>query len=64
MNQDEIKFCPGCGAKGVATREITPNHIVELYCPHCGVLAILLWRDRELIGTTATHDPDSDTESW
>ena len=42
MNQDEIKFCPGCGAKGVATREITPNHIVELYCPHCGVLAILL----------------------
>jgi hypothetical protein len=42
MNQDEIKFCPGCGANGVATREITPNHILELYCPHCGVLAILL----------------------
>jgi hypothetical protein len=42
MNQGEIKFCPECGANGVVTREITPNHILELYCPHCGVLAILL----------------------
>jgi hypothetical protein len=64
MNQGEIKFCPECGANGVETREITPSHILELYCPHCGVLAILLWRDRELICTTATHDPDSDSEAW
>jgi hypothetical protein len=27
MNRGEIKFCPECGAQGVATREVTPNHI-------------------------------------
>jgi len=64
MNQGEIKFCPQCGAGDPATREITPNHVLELYCPHCGVIAILLWFDRALVGTTAEHDPDSDSESW
>jgi len=64
MNASRMKFCPQCGADDLVTREITPNHILELYCPHCGVVAILLWRDDELIGTTAMHDPDSDSESW
>jgi len=64
MSSCEIRFCPQCGAKELATREITPSHILELYCPHCGILALLLWQEHELIGTTAAHDPDSDTESW
>lgn len=60
----QIKFCPQCGAGDLAITEITPNHVLELYCPHCGVMAVLLWQDHELIGTTATHDPDSDAEAW
>ena len=64
MSQGELKFCPECGAEGVVIREVTPNHIRELYCPHCGTLAVLLWEDHALVGTTATHDPDSDTEAW
>jgi hypothetical protein len=64
MNPSEIKFCPQCGACDLATREITPNHILELYCPHCGVIAILLWCDHELIGHAAVHDLDSDSEAW
>ncbi len=60
----EIKFCPQCGAEGIVTREITPNHVLELYCPHCGSIAEVLWGDRPLVGTTATHDPDSDSEAW
>jgi len=64
MNASQMKFCPQCGADDLVTREITPNHILELYCPHCGAVAIMLWHDDELIGTTATHDPDSDSEPW
>jgi hypothetical protein len=64
MNQAEIKFCPECGAEGVITREITPNHILELICPHCGTSALLLWQEHDLVGATAAHDPDSDTEAW
>jgi Zn finger protein HypA/HybF involved in hydrogenase expression len=64
MNREEIKFCPQCGGNDLATREITPNHILELYCPHCGAIAMLLWFDRALVGSTAEHDPDSDAESW
>ena len=64
MNQGKIKFCPECGLEGVLIKEVTPNHVVELYCPHCGEVALLLWQDHELIGTTAAHDPDGDSESW
>jgi len=64
MNSDDVKFCPKCGAGDLATREITPNHVLELYCPHCGVIAVMLWFDRALVGTKVEHDPDSDTESW
>jgi hypothetical protein len=64
MNELHIKFCPECGAEGVVTREVTPNHIIELYCPHCGILTLLLWQDHDVIGTTAAHDPDSDAEAW
>lgn len=64
MNESQVKFCPQCGADDLATREITPNHVLELYCPHCGILAVLLWQDHALVGHTATHDPDSDAESW
>ncbi len=64
MSHGEMRFCPECGAEGVATKEVTPNHIVELYCPHCGALTLLLWQDHALIGTTTTHDPDSDAEAW
>ena len=64
MNGCEIKFCPGCGADGIATREITPNHVLEVCCPHCGVIAVLLWLEHALIGTSAMHDPDSDSEAW
>jgi len=60
----EVKFCPQCGSDGVAAREITPSHIVEVYCPHCGALAVLFWQDHELVGSVATHDPDSDSEAW
>jgi hypothetical protein len=38
MNGCEIRFCPQCGTDGVGTREITPNHILELHCPHCGFM--------------------------
>lgn len=64
MTPAAVKYCPQCGAGDLAKREITPNHILELYCPHCGVIAIMLWFDRTLVGTTAEHDPDSDSESW
>lgn len=64
MRGVEIKFCLQCGAEGVVTREVTPNHVIELYCPHCGVLAELLWGDRTMIGTNTEHDPDSDSEAW
>jgi Zn finger protein HypA/HybF involved in hydrogenase expression len=64
MNRGEIKFCPQCGAGDLATKEITPNHILELYCPHCGSISVMLWFDRALVGRTVEHDPDSDTESW
>jgi hypothetical protein len=64
MDQAHIKFCPECGADGVVTKEVTPNHIIELYCPHCGILTLLLWQDHALIGTAASHDPDSDAEAW
>lgn len=64
MDGCEIKFCPQCGADGVVTKQITPNHVLELYCPDCGAIAILLWREHALVGTLATHDPDSDTEAW
>jgi hypothetical protein len=64
MSGREIKFCPECGATGLAIREVTPSQVVELYCAHCGVLAILLWLDHEVVGIAATHDPDSDNESW
>ena len=43
MNQGKIKFCPECGLEGVLIKEVTPNHVVELYCPHCGEVALLLW---------------------
>jgi len=64
MNQSEIKFCPQCGAGDLATTEITPSHVLELYCPHCGASAILLWSEHDLVGSTAQRDPDSDSESW
>ncbi|MGB9106505.1 MAG: hypothetical protein WCC59_17255 [Terriglobales bacterium] len=64
MNGCEIRFCPQCGVDGVGTREITPNHILELYCPDCGFIATLLWREHDLVGTAAAHDPDSDAEAW
>lgn len=64
MNGCRVKFCPQCGADDLATREITLNHVLELYCPDCGVIAVLLCRDHSLIGTTAAHDPDSDAEAW
>ena len=60
----EFKFCPQCGADGVAAREITSSRIVELYCPHCGILAVVLCQDHEMVGSAVTHDPDSDSESW
>jgi len=64
MKSGQIKFCPRCGDDDVAIRQMTPNHVIELYCPHCGGIAILLWQDQDLVGTAAVHDPDSDTESW
>jgi len=64
MDTAEIKFCPQCGAGDLATRKITPNRIVELYCPHCGAIAVVLCFDHALVGTTAEHDPDGDSESW
>jgi hypothetical protein len=64
MRSVEAKFCLQCGGEGVVTREITPNHVIEMYCPHCGILAELLWGDRTVIGTNAEHDPDSDSEAW
>lgn len=64
MNQEEIKFCPQCGAGNLATREITPSRVLELYCLNCGNVATLLWSNHDLVGCTAQHDPDSDSESW
>ena len=68
VKEIEIKFCVQCGIEGLVTREITPNHVLELYCPHCGVLAVLLWGDSTLIdrkiGVFSMHDPNSDSESW
>jgi predicted RNA-binding Zn-ribbon protein involved in translation (DUF1610 family) len=64
MRSVELNFCPQCGATGVVTKEITPNHVLELSCPHCGVKAEILWVDRALVGANATHDPDSDSEAW
>lgn len=64
MNPNEIKFCPECGANTVVTREVAPSHVIELYCPHCGRLTLLLWQDHALVGTRAVHDPDSDSEAW
>ncbi len=65
MNECQtLRFCPQCGAADVTTREVSPNHIVELCCPHCGIIADLLWRDQILVGTCAPHDPDSDAEAW
>jgi len=63
MIEKEIKFCLQCGAE-VVVNEVTPNHIVELYCPHCGSNAEVLLKPRILIGTNAAHDPDSDFEPW
>jgi ribosomal protein S27AE len=64
MKVDDIKFCPQCGTSDLATREVVPNLVVEMYCPHCGVISLLLLCEQELVGHTATHDPDSDFESW
>jgi hypothetical protein len=64
MNGCELKFCPRCGADQATSREVTPNHIVELYCAHCGETVLLLWEEQALVGTAVTHDPDSDSESW
>lgn len=64
MSGIEMRFCPQCGAEGVVTREITPNHVLELSCPHCGAMAEVLWGDCALVGANMTHDPDSDSEAW
>lgn len=64
MNSGEVKYCPQCGAADVVPREITPSHIVELYCRHCGMLAVLFRQEQELVGSAVVHDPDSDSESW
>jgi len=64
VDEYQVKYCVQCGAENVVAREITPSHIYELYCPHCGLGAILLWRDHSLVGTVVTHDPDSDSEAW
>ena len=64
MSGLDMKFCPQCGAEGVVAKEITPNHVVELSCPHCGARADILWGDSTLVGANAVHDPDSDSESW
>jgi predicted RNA-binding Zn-ribbon protein involved in translation (DUF1610 family) len=64
MTEGAIKFCPQCGADNVTISKVTPSHILELYCPHCGLLTLLLCEDHALIGTNVSHDPDSDAESW
>jgi len=64
MKESEIQFCPQCGKDSVTVREITASHMVELYCPHCGILAVLIPQEQELVGTSVTHDPDSDSEPW
>lgn len=64
MTDIRNKFCPQCGAADVTTSEITPNHVLEMHCPHCGVVVVLLWEEHDLVGHTAPHDPDSDCESW
>jgi hypothetical protein len=64
MKQDEIKFCPQCGAHDLATREITPSRVFELYCANCGNVTTLVWSNHDLVGCTAQPDPDSDSESW
>lgn len=64
MKEGSIKFCPQCGADNVVIHEVSPTHILELYCPHCGILTLLLWQENALIGANVSHDPDSDTESW
>ncbi len=64
VKREDAKYCIQCGREGIVTREITPNHVFEMYCPHCGVLAELLWGARRLVGTNMEHDPDSDSEAW
>jgi ribosomal protein S27AE len=64
MNDIQTKFCPQCGADDVTATEITPSHVQELHCPRCGITAVLLWEEHELAGHTASHDPNSDNESW
>jgi hypothetical protein len=64
MTEGGVKFCPQCGADNVVINKVNPSHILELYCPHCGVLTLLLLEDHALIGTNVSHDPDSDAESW
>ena len=60
----EMRFCMQCGFEGAIAKEITPNHVLELSCPQCGLRAEVLWVDQALVGATATHDPDSDSEAW
>jgi hypothetical protein len=64
MSESETKFCPHCGAQQITSKEITPNHVRELYCSHCGANILVLWQEQNVVGTTATHDPDSDSEPW
>jgi predicted RNA-binding Zn-ribbon protein involved in translation (DUF1610 family) len=64
MEDNGARFCPQCGEKDVVTRDIEPHRIGEVYCPHCGIHAVVVWQERELVGTAVTHDPDSDSESW
>lgn len=64
MSGCKIRFCPQCGAEGIAIQQITRNEIVELYCPQCGGTAVLVWRPPEIVGTSAPRDPDSNFEAW
>jgi hypothetical protein len=64
MTACEVKFCSQCGKGDLAAQNITPNHMVEVYCPHCGLLTVLVLLEHELVGHAVVHDPDSDSESW
>jgi ribosomal protein S27AE len=66
MQGIDIKFCLQCGTEGVMAEEVTPSHVVKLYCANCGMMAKVLLEDEDgmLVGANLAHDPDSDFEAW